>query len=275
LAPSLRQLRGDAVRSGLAAASRSLAGVGRLRPALTELSPASAVPVARTSLNEPTGSSRRIVVTRADLEQIRAAAHAHGATVNDVVLTAVTRALHSFLAARGESLDSVVASVMVSGRPSTTSTELGNRVGVMPVRLPAAGDRAEQLGRIAAITGAHRTAQRGSSAGLLQPAFTALAALGLVRRFINRQRVVQIFVTNLRGPGARQRLCGAAITDVLPIGIIAGNVTLSFAIMSYAGTLAVVIVADPLRHPDLGALVGLVGAELGSLAAGARPAEAE
>jgi hypothetical protein len=41
----------------------------------------------RLSLNQPAGR-RRLLIARADLTQAKAAAHAHGATVNDVVLAA-------------------------------------------------------------------------------------------------------------------------------------------------------------------------------------------
>lgn len=260
--PSRRQLAADAIGSRLRAVPRSTAALRGLGAACAELNPAGAVWAARTTLNGPTGPGRRMMVTRADLGQIRAIAHAHGATLNDVVLTTVARALRSLLAFRGESLDCLDVSVMVTGRDATAPSQLGNLVGVMSVRLPARGDRDEQLEQIAAITRAHKTVHRGASAGLLRPAFRTVAGLGLIRWFINHQRFVSIFVTNLRGPDERLRFAGAAITDVLPVTLIAGNVTLSFGILSYAGRLVVVIVADPERNPDLDVLASALQSEL-------------
>ncbi len=78
---------------------------------------------------------------------------------------------------------------------------------------------------------------------------------------------MNVFLTNLRGPRQRMRFAGAEITDVLPLTLIAGNVTVSFAILSYAGTLAVVITADPDRHGDLGTLTAAVAAEIEELSA--------
>lgn len=267
-APSRRELAIDAAGSRLSALAHPLAALGRMRPAFAELNPRAMVwPTAmlrqaRTTLNAATGRARRMLVTRADLGRVRAYAHAHGATVNDVVLAAVSRALHAFLASRGEAPQDLVASVMVTGRAATTATQLGNRVGVMPVRLPAHGDRDEQTEQIAAFTRAHKTANRAASASLLRPAFRVLAALGLLRWLIDRQRLVNVFVTNLRGPDDRYRFAGAVITEVIPVTNIAGNVTLSFGVMSYAGALVVVIVADPDRHPDLDVLAGLLQSEL-------------
>lgn len=262
--PSRRQLAADATRSRLKSAEHGLAAIASLPAAFSELNLTGLTPVARSTLNGPTGPKRSLSVVRTDLGSILASAHAHAATVNDVVLAAVTRAVAALLARRGEAADSLVASVMVGGRPAGSSARLGNHIGVMPVRLPAGGPRAEQLERIAAITRAHKVMRRGASARLLRPGFRTLGVTGLLRPFINRQRLVSIFVTNLRGPDAVQKFAGQVITDVLPVTLIAGNVTLSFGVMSYAGSLAVVIIADPARHPDLDVLTDLLRAELDS-----------
>lgn len=263
-APARRQLAADAWGSRLTALAHPAARLAALRPALAELNPRGVVRPSRTTLNRPTSSDRSAAVARADLARIHATAHAHGATVNDVVLAAVTRALRAYCARGGERLDSLVASVMVTGRASAGPGLLGNVVGVMPVRLPATGERGRQLAAIAAITRAHKTANRGASAALLRPALRALAATGALRWFINHQRLVNVFVTNLRGPDLPQRFAGAAITEVIPVTLVTGNVTLTFAVLSYAGTLTVAITADPQAHPELGVLAGLLQSELGA-----------
>jgi WS/DGAT/MGAT family acyltransferase len=54
----------------------------------------------RVSLNVPVGEHRRIRLLRADLERARTAAHAHGGTVNDIMLDAVAGGARALLAAR-------------------------------------------------------------------------------------------------------------------------------------------------------------------------------
>ena len=49
--------------------------------------------------------------------------------------------------------------------------------------------------------------------------------------------------------GWRARRLGGA---VVPVTVTAGNVTVSFGVLSYAGTLAVTVAADPGRLPHLG-----------------------
>jgi len=91
---------------------------------------------------------------------------------------AITGALRALLASQGEELGLVTASVPVSTCQAATDSQLGNQVRVMPVTLPAGGDLAARLTRIAAITRERKTAARGTSAALLGPPFRLLAPPG-------------------------------------------------------------------------------------------------
>jgi diacylglycerol O-acyltransferase / wax synthase len=51
------------------------------------------------------GGRRRLAVVGAQLAEVKAAAHAHGATVNDLLLAAVTGGLRALLVARGTPVD--------------------------------------------------------------------------------------------------------------------------------------------------------------------------
>jgi diacylglycerol O-acyltransferase len=227
----------------------------RLRSAIAELVPGGVAGPPRSSLNQPIGVHRTLAVARADLASVRRAAHAHGATVNDVVLTAVTYALHAVLGHRGENIDRFVISVPVAARRSATAGHLGNEVGVMTVPVTVAGDLNQRLAAIARTTRNRRPASPSASAALLGPVFRTLAGLGVFRWFVDRQHLVTTMVTNLRGPKARLSFLAAPITEVIGVSPITGNVTVAFAVLSYAGTLTITIMADPQRCPDLPVLL--------------------
>ncbi|HEY1345832.1 MAG TPA: wax ester/triacylglycerol synthase domain-containing protein, partial [Streptosporangiaceae bacterium] len=115
-APSRRSLAADAW-AGRLRALRGLPGaVSRVRRSAAELGVRSPARAARCSLNQPTGPRRRIAVVTAGLAEVRALAHAHGGTVNDVILAAVAGAVRRLLAGRGETLPALVVSVPVSAR---------------------------------------------------------------------------------------------------------------------------------------------------------------
>ena len=217
-----------------------------------------------TSLNRPTGPRRRLDVIAADLAVIRDLGHACGGTVNDVVLAAVAGALRALLASRGEMLDLVTISVPVSARQSDSAAALGNQVGAMLVTLRTDGGLADRVARAAAVTSDRKRVARGTSIGLLGPLFRLLAAAGLLRWFFNHQRLVTTFVTNLRGPAEPLTLDGAALSAVLPIPETTGNISVTFAALSYAGTLRSQCCRTPPCVPDVAVLTAALRRELAS-----------
>ncbi len=260
-----RDLRRDALR-GLARAIRAMPGeLRRLPAAFSELGAGRTTSAPRCSLNRPVGTDRALATARADLTAVRAVAHSNGGTVNDVLLTAVTGAVRTVLARRGEAVDRLVISIPVSSRVQASATELGNRVGVIPVELPVTGDPVDRLQQIARITAARKGAAPGASAALIGPAFRALAKIGVFNWFISRQRLVNTFVTNLRGPDHRLAFGGAPIVDVIAIPMVTGNITVAFAAMSYAGRLTVTVIADPEQCADLQDIAAVLQNELDCL----------
>lgn len=263
--PTAQQLFADAWQARLRSLRRIPRGMATLRAAIAELGRHRPDPAPRTSLNVPTGAHRRVTTVQAELAAIQEVAHAHGATVNDVMLAAVSGALHTQLVHRGESMPDLVISVPVSARAQATTAVLGNQTGVMPVRVPAIGPWEVRLDEIARITAAQRTSTRGASAALVAPAFRLLAAVGLFRPLIDRQRLVNSFLTNIRGPAESLTFHGAPITQIVPVTSTAGNVTVAFAILSYAGTLTTTVIVDPDAVPEVEDLATALEDELQSL----------
>ena len=202
----------------------------------------------RTSFNRPVGGQHRLVLVRADLARAKEVAHAHRATVNDVVLCAMAGGARALLAARGELRRELVlrASVAASVRAPTSTSQAGNRVGVLLIPLPVGEEdpirRLEQIARA--------TAER-KSLPPYQPASRFL--LFWMIRGMNRQRRVNLLVSNLPGPPQPMYFAGARILEVFQIGVIQGNVPLSVGVLSYAGQLNFDVVADVNLVPDVGA----------------------
>jgi len=249
--PSLAQLAIQAANDRVRAAGRLPAELGRLAGAVSQLRPVIGRRLARSSLNRPTGPRRQLATVRIGLGQIRDAAHAHEATVNDVVLSAIAAALHRLLVVRGERVDEFVISVPFSARRQTSAGDLGNKSGVIPLHVPGAGDPGRRLESTAVASRAARQAQRGASTALLGPFFRLLAAAGLFRWFVDRQRLIHTFVSNLRGPESHLSFLGCPITSIIALSSASGNVTVSFAVLSYAGSLTITLIADPDTCPDL------------------------
>jgi len=229
----------------------------------------------RTSLNALPGRSRQLRAVHLDLEQARTAAHAQGATVNDVLLTVVAGGLRTLLLARGELTAGMelMVSVPTALRGARAARELGNAVGAIAVPLPVyEPDTVRRLERIAAATRGAKAAQHPA---FVQDMMAGLAALGLAMPLIRRQRLVSTFVTNIPGPGDVLYLLGARIEAVLPVIAAAGNMTVMFAALSYHGRLDVVVGADAAACPDVDVLVSGLERAWESLTSGTKDLTAE
>lgn len=202
----------------------------------------------RTSFNRPVGRQHRLMLVRADLGRATEVAHAHRATVNDVVLCAMAGGARALLAARGELSPGLVLTVSVAAsvRAPTSASQAGNLVGVLLIPLPVGEE--DPIRRLQQI--ARATAER-KSLPPYQPASRLL--LPWVIRGMNRQRRVNLLMSNLPGPSQPMYFAGAKILEVFQIGVIQGNVPLSVGVLSYAGQLNFDVVADVNLVPDVGA----------------------
>ena len=261
--PPWRALAADAWRARLQGLSRVPQRLVGMRSGVGELRGGSRLDLApQTSLNRPTGSGRAVSVATVALASLVRAAHTQGCTVNDLVLCAVAGGVGTVIRERGETAEAIVASVPISTRRSTTVERLGNETGVLPLRLPLLVDRQERLRQITALTARARGPRRGASAGPLGLAFRGLASIGAFQLFIDRQRLVNTFVTNVRGPATPLSFGGHEVLAVVPLAITPGNVGVSFDVLSYAGRLVATVVADPEIVPEHAALAQLLEEEL-------------
>jgi diacylglycerol O-acyltransferase / wax synthase len=261
--PSFRQLAADALRSR-AHAVRHIPE--RIRLAANEIRNDHGPRIGRAaacSLLAATGDQRRVAVVRAQVEDLRAVAHRHGATVNDVVLSAIGGALHTCLERRGEHVDAIVVGVPVGMRRTMGVQVLGNQLGEIRAAVTTISDPVQRLERVAkAMQVRKRATMRLSAAsGLIR----VMARLGFYGWYMRHQRYLHTVVTNVRGPVRRLTFCGAPIMDVLPLTVAGGNVTMTFAVLSYAGTVVVSAIADPDAAPDLVEIAAALQEELDKL----------
>jgi hypothetical protein len=74
-------------------------------------------------------------------------------------------------------------------------------------------------------------------------------------RLMGRQRLVNVFVSNVPGPKAPLFFHGACVREVFQFGLIQGNVRLGVGILSYANRIGIDVVADAEALPDLDVFV--------------------
>ena len=272
--PTTRDLAWDNLRRrrrelgrGLSALAHPARTVGRARmalPAWREILTEARAP--RTSLNRPVGGQRRLSVARSRLDTASRIAHAHQATVNDVVLTAVAGGLRQLLASRGEDVDRLVvrAMVTISMHQEQPGQARGNQPGWLMVPLPLGEpDPVRRLLRIAAETAERKTKPRPEAGTGI---FRFVAGQRAWYRMFPRQRSVNLVVTNVPGPPEPLYLAGGELLELFPSMPMMGNLTLVVAALSYAGQLNITAVGDHEACADLDRFTAGVRADLDELA---------
>ena len=219
------------------------------------------------SLLQPTGPGRDVAVAATPLGEIHTVAHQHGLTVNDVLLTAIGGALHAYLEQRGEKVSAFVVGIPVSERRTATAASPGNRITETRALIPGVGDPLDRLQVVHAVMRVSKKTTVPGWAGSVAPAMVrAAVALGVYDWYMRRQRYLHTVVTNVHGPDRPQTLAGAPITGIIPLAIGGGgNVTVTFAALSYADTLTISVTGDPAAMPDLAHTATLLQAELDTL----------
>ena len=209
------------------------------------------------SLNGPLGPHRSWRWASASLADVRDVRAAHGGTVNDVVLAAITHGFRELLLSRDEPVDdyAVRSLVPVSVRHDDEQDMLNNRVSAMFVELPVGIEN--PLDCLADIrlqmdeNKRHHQAQAGEAlyelSALLPPALLALGtrvSLGI------ENHALQTVTTNVPGPRHLLYLAGRQMRDAYLYVPLVGFTRIGVAIFSYDGRLTLAVTSDYDYAPD-------------------------
>lgn len=231
-------------------------------------------PAAASSLSGPLTPHRRWGWTSCTLDEVRTVRRALGGTVNDVVLTAVTRGFRELLLSRGEAADAhaVRTLVPVSVRHDDGRGAFDNRVSAMVAELPVGV--ADPVARLAAVreemgrlkaSGEPELGELLTSAAVLAPA--PLLSMGLTGAFRVPHRHLVTVTTNVPGPQRPLHLCGRRMREYYPYVPIADRVRVGVAVTSYDGVLGFGVTADEDSTPDLQVVLDAIRTELDDLVA--------
>jgi WS/DGAT/MGAT family acyltransferase len=247
-----------AVRQARSAAS-VIGELARIRPQAPD-----------TRLNAAIGPDRLFAMSRTSLDDVKAVRRSTGATVNDVLLTAVALMLSEFL---DDPPDDVVALVPVSVRAESERGELGNRISTVFVDLPLRGDPLERLARVREEMGTVKgSAQVRAGAlivgatGLAPPLVSSLAV-----RAMSGPRMFNLVVSNVPGPQQTFYLAGVPLREVYPaVPLNPRNQAMTIGILSYDGCVHFGLLADRDAIPDVDAAAAGLERAVAVLAAAGR-----
>jgi diacylglycerol O-acyltransferase len=245
-------------------------GLANLRPLLSPTG---------SSLNGPIGPHRRWDWARARLGEVKQIREAHGGTVNDVVLAAITNGFRELLISRGESVEGRVirSLVPVSVRAEEERGTYNNKVSAMFAELPV--ELEDPVQRLQALheqmqelksSGQAVAAERLTALGGFAPAM--LLALG--GRVASRlpQSSINTVTTNVPGPQHPLYLAGRRMLEAFPFVPLGGSVRVGVAIFSYDGGINFGVTGDRDTASDIGVLCQGIERGIADLISAASPA---
>jgi diacylglycerol O-acyltransferase len=237
-------------------------GATLLRLMLTPADPA-------TAIKGDPGVSRRVAWSeRLSLRQIKDIAHAQDASVNDVLLAAVSGALRHYLQERGSRVGEIQAMVPFNLLPldQPIPLELGNKFGLVFLPLPVGVSGAYRR-----LTEVHKRMDEIKHSRDGAVSYAVLSAAGLVPKPVER-RVIDLFtgkgtavMTSVPGPKEPVYLGGTAVRTLLVWAPTSGHIGMSVSIFSYRGEVTIGLMVDAALVPDPDRIVSQLERELEGL----------
>jgi diacylglycerol O-acyltransferase len=229
----------------------------------------------RSSLNGPIGPHRRWAWARSELSEVKRVRNGFGGTVNDVLLAAISGGFRELLAARGETTDRVVRTLVpVSVRLPEEHGTYNNRVSAIFADLPVAiADPAERLASVRAqmehLKHSAEAVAGDVLVGLSGFAPAMLLSLGLRAATRVPQRNVNTVTTNVPGPQKPLYAGGRRMLECFPYVPLGGHVRVGVAIFSYDGGLGFGVTGDWDEAPDIEVLCRGIEGSMAELVAAA------
>jgi len=223
----------------------------------------------RTVLNAPLHGTRRVAWSKPfRLDRVKRAGRRSSATINDVLVTALTGALHRYLTERDSAIDDLHVMVPFNLRPldKPLPRTLGNDFGLILLSLPVGlVDSGERLREVKMRMDAIKSSHEGPIA------YGMLSAIGMTPPAVE-DRLIGFFtdkasavVTNVPGPRSEVYFAGSPVRGVLVWAPCSGSIGMTVSIFSYAGKVTVGFMTDTGVVPDPQPLVAAFDAELRAL----------
>jgi diacylglycerol O-acyltransferase / wax synthase len=225
---------------------------------------------AATALKGEPGISRRVAWTRPmSLPLIKKIGHTHNATVNDVLLAAVSGALRHYLQDHDSPVGEIQAMVPFNLRPldKPLPRKLGNKFGLVFLPLPVGTS-----GSYRRLVEIHRRMQQIKSGRDGPVSYGLLGLTGLTPEPVER-RIIDLFtakgtavMTNVPGPREPVYVAGTPVRAVLVWAPTSGHIGMSVSIFSYRDEVTVGLMVDAALIPDPDRIIDQLERELDVLA---------
>jgi len=226
----------------------------------------------RLSYNRALTARRSVAFTSVRLDDVKHVRQGLGAPVNDVLVALCAGVLRRFAIQRDElPARHLVAGVPISERKAehgAAGNQLSFLLYALPVHLPDPVERLEFVARSASLV-KDVYAQAGEGFFASIASLVPLGALAPLMRALSAVRVanvlppvVNVLISNIRGPDLPLFVAGAELTSIFPMGPLIEGVGLGITVVSYRDEVAFGFMACADLVPDVQELAAGVHVEM-------------
>jgi len=230
---------------------------------LLSLLPEFAASVERLPFNKPCSGDRKFCWAEFDFADVQAIRATSGGTVNDVVLTVLTRALARYVKLHGQTVVNRFVRIVcpVSLRKGDQHGDLGNQISFLPVALPM--DIRSPVQMLQAITTRTKRMKRGGAAYLVALAAGCIAAAPAALQALFWRGLTEVTLpvplfnmicTDVPGPAVPLYAVGRRMIACYPQVPTGYDLGVNCAVQSYDGKLFFGLIADAHVAADVGRL---------------------
>lgn len=227
---------------------------------LLNVLPEFAASVERLPFNKPCTGERKFCWTEFNIKDIQAVREAAGGTVNDVILTVLTRALAHYVKLHGESVVNRYVRIVcpVNLRVRGHDGDLGNQISFLPVALPM--DAHGPIRMLQAVAARTEAMKRSGAAGLVGLAAKWIAAAPPPLQALFWRGIPDVILpvplfnlicTNVIGSPTPLYAVGRRMIAAYPQVPTGYDLGVGCAVHSYEGKLFFGLIADAHAAPDV------------------------
>src|SRR6266567_482437 len=208
---------------------------------------------------------QKFATTEIPLEEVKAIRRNTGTSVNDVILALVTATIRRYCELHGDRVKGKLLRIMVpvNLRGDVSTTELGNRITLVPVTIPLEIRNPRKL--LAAIHARTEFLKRVHAAELVSLAGGLIGMFptsmqGLAGPIVSQLPITpfNMVCTNVPGPQFPLYLLGRKMLHCYPYVPVGGEMAVKCAILSYNSMVYFGFSGDAQAAPDLRRLEGLL-----------------
>ncbi|MCV7216366.1 wax ester/triacylglycerol synthase family O-acyltransferase [Mycobacterium crocinum] len=211
-----------------------------------------------TFVNHVVSPARTFATATLDLAQVKETAKRLDVTFNDVILAIAAGGLRELLLRHDGHADQPLVATVPVATDKSPDRVTGNEIGGLSVSLPVHVDDAIERVRLTAVA-SRRAKENFELLGptvqgrMMQylPTAMAPAVFRWQGRRADRNRIMNVAVSNVPGPRERGHIGGAPVSEIYSVGVLSAGSAFNMTVWSYVDQVDIAVLSDDRTFTDV------------------------